>query len=66
MEDIGSIEGIESYRGQGYEVAKAGKCLWDFPGPPSLRDGCDLRGACRAYLMSLCGIPLLMGCLQVR
>ncbi len=66
MKDIGSAEGIQSYRGQGYEGAIAKKFFCDFPVPPSLRDGCALRGACRARPMSVCGGPLLMGGLMMR
>ena len=53
MKDIGSAGGIQSYRGQGYEGAISGKCFCNFPVPPSLRDGCALRGACRARHMSV-------------
>ena len=66
VEDTGSAEGIQSYRGQGYEGAISRKCFCDFPVPPSLRDCCALRGACRARLMSGCGGPLLMGILMMR
>ena len=53
VKDIGSAEGIHSFRGQGYEGAIAGKCLCDFPVPSSLRDSCALRAACRARPMSV-------------
>ena len=53
MKDIGSEEGIQSYRGPGYEEAIAGKCFCYFPVPPSLHDGCVLRGACRARPMGV-------------
>ena len=66
VKDVGSAEGIQSYKGQGYEGAIAGKCLCDFPVPPSLRDGCALRGAGRARPMSVRGAPLLMGGLMMR
>ena len=33
MKDIGSAEGIQSYRWQGYEGAMSGKCFCDFPVP---------------------------------
>jgi len=56
VKDIGSAEGIQSYMGQGYEGAIPKKCLCDFPVPPSLCDGCALRGP-----MSVCGGPLLIG-----
>ena len=66
MKDIGSAEGIQSYRGQGYEGAIAGKCLFDFPVSLSLCDDRALRGACRARPISVCGGPLLMGGLVMR
>ena len=66
VKDIGSAKGIQSYRGQGYEGAIAGKLFCDFPVPPSLRDGCALRGACRARLVNIYGGPLLLGGLAMR
>jgi hypothetical protein len=57
VEDIGSAEGIQSYGGQGYEGAMSGKYFCDFPVLPSLRDGCALRGACRARPMNIYGDP---------
>ncbi len=66
MKDIGSAEGIQSYRGQGYEGAMSGKCFCDFQVPPSLRDGCALRGACRARPVNIYGGPLLLGGLAMR
>jgi hypothetical protein len=61
VKDIGSEGGIQSYRGQEYEGAISGKSFCDFPVPPCLRDGCAIRGACRARPMSVYGGPLLMG-----
>ncbi len=52
-EDIGSTEGIQSYRGHEHEGAIAGKCFCDHPVTQSLRDSCALRGACRARPMSV-------------
>ena len=66
VKNIGSAEGIQSYRGQGYEGAMSGECFSDFPIPPSLRDGCALRSACRARLANIDGGPLLLGGLAMR
>ena len=66
VKDIGSATGIQFYSGQGYEGDIAGKCLCDFPVPPSLRNGCALRNACRARPMSVCGGHLLMGGMMMR
>ena len=66
VKDIGSVEGIQSYRGQGYDGGTSGKCFCDFPVPRSQRVGCALRGACRARLMSVCGGPLPMGGMMMR
>jgi len=66
VKDLGSAGGIQSYRGQRYEEAIGGKCFYDFPVPPSLCDGCALRGACRARPMRVCGGPMLMGGMLMR
>jgi len=66
VQDIGSAEGIQSYGGHGYEGAMSEKCFCDFPVLPSLRDGCALRGACRARPMNVYGGTLLMVGLAMR
>ncbi len=66
VKDIGSVEGIQSYKGQWYEWAMSVKCFCEFPVPQSLRDGCALRGACRARHVNIYGGSLLMGGLAMR
>jgi hypothetical protein len=53
VKDIGSTVGIQSYRGQGYEGGNVREVHCELPALPSLRDGCALRGACRARPMSV-------------
>jgi hypothetical protein len=66
VEDIGSIVGIQSYRGAGVRRGYIREVACDFPALPSLCDGCAFQGACRARPMGVRDDPLLMGGLMMR
>ena len=79
MKDTGSAKGIQSYDGQGVKRLCPGSAfvtsryfhhyvmadIHDIH-IHDLRDGCALRGACRARPMNMYGGPLLLGGVAMR
>ncbi len=66
MKDIGSAEGMQSYEGQGTKRLCPGSAFVTSRYFASLRDGCALRGACRARPINIYGGPLLLSGMMMR